>query len=52
MKNQAQPTQELKDLFWELVEITTKDCKRRDWALIRYKSIAPFNSFRLIDFKK
>jgi hypothetical protein len=46
------PTKELKSLFQELVNITTKDTGRRDWALIKWKSIAPFNQFRLIDLVK
>jgi hypothetical protein len=43
------PTNELKALFQELVIITTKETNRRDWAIIRWKAIAPFNQFRLTE---
>lgn len=46
------PSTELKALFMELVGITTKETGRRDWALIKYKSMVPFNQFKLIDLVK
>ncbi len=48
MKN-IQPTPELKNLFAELVSQTTKESNRRDWAIMHWKSVAPFNKFRLIE---
>ena len=41
------PSPELINLFRDLVKITTEETGRRDWALIRFKNIAPFNSFTL-----
>ena len=46
------PTEELKDLFKELVEIETNQLKRRDWAIIKLKGMYPFNKFKLIDLIK
>jgi hypothetical protein len=44
-----QPTTELKNLFAELVSLTTRETNRRDWAIIRWKSMVPFNQFSLIE---
>lgn len=46
------PTEKIKDLFKELVEIDTFNYKRRDWAIIKYKGMYPFNQFKLIDLIK
>jgi hypothetical protein len=46
------PTEELKDLFKELVEIETFNYKRRDWAIIKLKGMYPFNVFKLKDLIK
>lgn len=46
------PSNELKSLFQELVNITTKETGRRDWAIIRWKSLAPFTQFKLVDLIK
>lgn len=40
---------ELKSLFKELVQITTADIKRRDWAILRTRNLMPFNQFTLKD---
>ncbi len=40
---------QLKSLFQELVSITTADIKRRDWAILRTRNLAPFNQFSLKD---
>lgn len=39
-----QPSQELKTLFNELVEIETKT-SNRDWAILVWSQRAPFNLF-------
>ncbi len=49
MKNQSKPSKELKSLFQELVQIMTAFCGRRDWAILTYKNLAPFNQFKLTD---
>lgn len=40
-------SKELKSLFQELVKIDTLQFGRRDWALIKFKSMTPFNQFSL-----
>ena len=42
-----QASKELKSLFRELVVIDTFNYGRRDWAIIKYKSMIPFNKFSL-----
>lgn len=38
----------LKILFIELVKLDTMNTGRRDWALLKWKSLAPFNQFTLV----
>jgi len=49
MTTTNKPSTELKKLFQELVSIMTSFCGRRDWAILTYKNMAPFNNFKLID---
>jgi len=49
MTTTNKPSTELKNLFQELVYLMTCDCGRRDWALLTYKNLHPFNNFKLID---
>jgi len=46
------PSDKLKALFQELISIDTKQTGRRDWSIIKWRHMTPFNQFKLMDLMK